>query len=75
MTDKNLIALRIDKKMNDKLSEVATMLDRSKSWLIRQSIESYLDDLDDILVAEKRLRDPKAEYVDLDDLKKELNLN
>ena len=68
MADKNLIALRIDQEMNDKLSKVATMLDRSKSWLIRQSIESYLEDLEDILIAEKRLKDPKAEYVDFDDL-------
>lgn len=68
MADKNLIALRVDQEMNDKLSKLATILDRSKSWIIRQSIESYLEDLEDILIAEERLKDPKAEYVDFDDL-------
>jgi len=75
MADKNLIAIRVNQEMNDKLSKMATTLDRSKSWIIRQSIESYLEDLEDILEAEKRFKDPKAEYIDLDEIKKELNLD
>ena len=40
------------------LDRAARQLNRSRSAVIRQAIEDYLEDFDDLTVAMERLRDP-----------------
>jgi len=47
---------------------------RSKDIIKEEMVKLFVEDKEDILVAQDRLNDPKAEYIDFDDLKKELNL-
>ena len=64
----NLIALRLDAKTRKRLDKYAKLIDRPKSWIIRKGLEAFLEELDDILLAEERLNDPEAKYLTTDEL-------
>jgi predicted DNA-binding protein len=69
----NLIALRLDAKTRERLEKYAKLIDRPMSWIIRKGLQSYLDELEDIHVAEERLNDPEAKYLTTDELWNELD--
>lgn len=71
MVCKKLIAWRIDPATEEKLNKVASAMERSKSWIINKGVVTYLDELEDLLIAQERFNDPNAQYVNFDDLKKE----
>ena len=48
------------------LDEAATKLRRSRAEVIRQAVERYLEDFDDLSVAVERLRDPGDRVLDWD---------
>jgi len=58
MPTKNISAT-IDKKLLSKLDGIAEESERNRSWVISQAIESYLEDLEDLKVAKKRLKEPR----------------
>ena len=45
---------------------------RSRADLIRQAIERYLEDFDDLSVAVERMRDPSDPVLDWDEVRREL---
>lgn len=51
------------------LDAAARELNRSRADLVRQAIERYLEDFDDLTVALKRLRDPTDPALDWDDVR------
>lgn len=67
-----LLALRVDKKTNVRLERVSRRLDRPKSWLVRKSIDAYLDEIEDATIALDRINDPNAEYLDFDEFTRTL---
>lgn len=69
-----LITLRVDANIYKQLEKYAKLLDRTKTWIIRKSIENYFEELKDLEIAMERLNDPNSEYVSLEDAKKELGL-
>lgn len=75
MSNKNTIAMRLEDGLHERLVEAARRLDRSKSWVMREGLKQYLEDIEDIIIAEERLRDPNAEFVSFDDVKRELDLH
>jgi len=54
------------------LDSVAATLNRSRAEFVRQAVERYLEDFDDLAVALKRLRDPTDPVLDWDHVKGEL---
>ena len=56
----------------DALDAAARTLKRSRAEVVRQAIERYLEDFDDLSVAMQRLRDPTDPVLDWDSVKREL---
>lgn len=54
------------------LDKAADTLHRPRAEIVRQAIERYLEDLDDLNVAIKTLKDPADPVLDWDDVKRDL---
>ena len=66
------ITARISEDILRSLDNAAKTLQRSRADIIRQAIESYLEDFDDIAISLERLRDPSDETLDWDEAKRAL---
>ncbi|MBO4576377.1 MAG: ribbon-helix-helix protein, CopG family [Neisseriaceae bacterium] len=72
-----MLAVRLPAEMENRLSVLAQETGRTKTFYIREAIANYLEDLEDLYVAEKRYRDLKAgkSYtITFDELEKNLGL-
>ena len=65
------ITARLPDAVVDALDEAASRLKRSRAEIIRQAIERYLEEFDDLSVAVDRLRDPNDPVLDWDQIKRE----
>ncbi len=65
------ITARLPDAVVDALDEAASRLKRSRAEIIRQAIERYLEEFDDLSVAVDRLRDPSDPMLDWDQIKRE----
>ena len=54
------------------LDAAAQRLNRSRAEVVRQAIERYLDDYDDLTVAVERLQDPNDPVLDWDEVRSAL---
>lgn len=50
-----MLAIRLSEELENRLTHLAKMTGRSKSFYVRQAIEDRLDDLEDIYLAEQIL--------------------
>ncbi|MCY3658124.1 MAG: DUF6290 family protein [Caldilineaceae bacterium] len=66
------ITVRLPDEQTVALDEAATVLDCSRAEVVRQAIEQYLEDFDDLSVAIERLRDPSDQVLDWDEVRREL---
>ncbi len=66
------ITARVPDDLAKALDEAAAELKRSRAAIIRQALERYLEDLDDLSVALERLRDPADPVLDWDQVRHEL---
>ncbi|MGE0503049.1 MAG: TraY domain-containing protein [Rhizobiaceae bacterium] len=69
-----MLALRLPPDIERRLDDLARKTGRSKSFYAREAILEHLDDLEDIYLAEHRLRD-NPEYVEFDDVLRNLNID
>ena len=70
-----MLAVRLDKDIEERLERLAARTGRTKTFYAREAIEAHLDDLEDFYLAEDRLRDFRSEEaVSLEQLKAELGL-
>ncbi len=65
------ITARLPNEVVDALDEAANRLKRSRAEIIRQAIERYLEEFDDLSVAVERLRDPNDPVLDWDQVRRE----
>ena len=49
--------------------DAAAALKRSRAEIVRQAVEQYLEDFDDLSVAVERLRDPSDPVLDWDEVR------
>ena len=63
------ITARLPETLVEALDAAARELNRSRADLVRQAIERYLEDFDDLTVALKRLRDPTDPALEWDDVR------
>jgi transposase len=66
------ISARIPDKLVKSLDKAARALHRNRADIIRQAIEYYLEDYEDLAWALERLRDPADPVLDWEDVKREL---
>jgi predicted DNA-binding protein len=66
------ITARLPDAVVDALDVAASRLKRSRAEIIRQAVERYLEDFDDLSVAVERLRDPNDPVLDWDRVRREL---
>ena len=66
------ITARLPDDVGCALDEAASRLKRSRAEIVRQAIERYLEDFEDLSVAVERLQDPNDPVLDWDLLRREL---
>ena len=72
-----MLAVRLDDETERRLNILSRETHRTKSFYVKQALLEYLDDLEDIYLAEKRLEDiraGRASTIGFEDVKKELDL-
>jgi len=72
-----MLAVRLPEEIEHRLVDLAKKTGRTKSFYAREAILEYLDDLEDIYLAEKRLEDLRAgrsRTYTLEEVEKELGL-
>ena len=55
-----MLAIRLPAEIEQRLEALAQATGRTKTFYAREAILEYLDDLEDIYLAEKRLQDIRA---------------
>ena len=60
----NQIRFRLPSQLLEGLDNAAQQSNRSRAEIIRQAIEHYLEDFEDLTVAMERLRDPADPVLD-----------
>ncbi len=63
------ITARVPDELAEALDAASAQLKRSRTEVIRQALERYLEDFDDLSVASDRLRDPSDPVLDWDTAK------
>lgn len=66
------VTARLPNPVVDALDSAARQLRRSRADVIRQAVERYLQDFDDLSIAIQRLRDPGDPVLDWDRVRREL---
>ncbi len=66
------ITARVPDELATALDAAAAQLKRSRANVVRQALEQYLHDFDDLSVALDRLRDPSDPVLDWDEVRREL---
>jgi RHH-type transcriptional regulator, rel operon repressor / antitoxin RelB len=66
-----ILSATIDEKLAEKLSKLAAETNRKKSYFVNQALKEYLEEIEDYEIALKR---KDGEPIDLEQVKKELNL-
>ena len=66
------ITARLPDAVVEALDAAASRLKRSRAEIVRQAIERYLEDIDDLSVAVERLQDPSDPVLDWDQVRREL---
>ena len=66
------VSLRLPDEVASQLDDIATNIDRSKSYLIKKAIERYLDEYADYQIALDRLNDKDDEIIPSKEMRKRL---
>lgn len=66
------ITARLPDTVLSALDQAARKLHRTRAEVIRQAIEAYLEDFDDLSVALERLQDPTDDSLDWEEAKRAL---
>lgn len=66
------ITARVPDALVGALDEAAAQLKRSRADVVRQALERYLEDFDDLTISIERLRDPSDPVLDWDQVRREL---
>lgn len=68
-----MLAIRLDKKTEERLARLARRTGRTKTFYAREAILEHLDDMEDTFLAIQRIRAKEQTY-SLDEVKRELDL-
>lgn len=68
----NQITTRMPAALVEALDAAAARLNQSRAQIVRQALERYLEDYDDLGVSLERLRDPSDPVLDWDEVRREI---
>lgn len=71
------ITIRLPEEIQERLLELSEKTGRSKSFYVREALVEYLEDMEDIYLADKTMADLKAKKIytiPLEDVMKEYDL-
>ena len=68
-----MLALRLPPELEKRLTDLAARTGRTKSYYARQALIEYIDDMEDVYLAEQRLRDA-PEYLTLEESMRSLTV-
>jgi transposase len=66
------LSARFPDELVEELDRTASRLHRTRAEVIRQAVEYYLDDVEDLHLGLERLQDPADPILDWEDVKREL---
>ena len=66
------VTARLPDELVEKADRAARQLNRSRAQLLKQALEYYLDDFEDLRLALDRLNDPAEPVLDWEDVRREL---
>lgn len=66
------VSARLPDELVKTIDETARRMNRSRAEIIRQAIEYYLEDAEDLRLALDRLQDPADPVLDWEDVKRDL---
>ncbi len=66
------ITVRVPAGLRGMLDKASAELGRTRSDIVRQALERYLEDLDDLTLAEERLRDPTDPVLEWEPVRQKL---
>ncbi len=69
-----MLAIRLPKDIEDRLDRLAKQTGRTKTFYAREAIVEHLEELEDVFLAEKRLREPAKRWTQ-DELEQGLDLD
>lgn len=68
------ISVRLPEKIMRELDEIASLLDRPRTYIVRKALENYLEEYADYLLALDRLRNKDDAIISSRELREELGL-
>lgn len=72
-----MINFRVDETIDVRLERMARLTGRTKTWYVREAVSEYLDDMEDIYLADRvmdRVERGNESVHALEDLERELGL-
>ncbi len=66
------VTARLPEELVEQADRAASRLNRSRAQLLRQALEYYLEDFEDLRLALDRLNDPADPVLDWDDVRRDL---
>lgn len=72
MTKMTQVTARLPDKLVKEIDRAAGQLSRSRAQVLRQAVEYYLDDFEDLRLALHQLNDPADPVLDWEDVKRGL---
>ena len=66
------VSARLPDELVASIDAAARRLNRSRAEIIRQAVEYYLDDVEDLRLAVERLQDPADPILDWDEVRRDL---
>ncbi|MGX2975808.1 type II toxin-antitoxin system RelB family antitoxin [Ursidibacter arcticus] len=72
------LTVRLPDELQQRLDHLATQTGRAKSFYVKEALEAYLEDLEDLLLANavlERVRAGKEKTYSLEEVENELNLD
>jgi len=71
---KTAVSVRLSKSIADRLDGIAKETERTRSFIIQQALETYIEDFADLQIALDRLRNSRDEIISGKELRKALGL-
>jgi len=69
------LSVRLPDPLAERLAALAKTTRRSKSSFIIEALEIYLEEREDLETALARFRDPRADWVDHEEVRRELDID
>ena len=67
--------VRLPEELANRLEQLASTTKRSKTSYIVEALERHLDECEDLELALSRFRDPDAEWIEHEDVRRELGID